>query len=155
MTGRRVVIGVGNEYRSDDGFGPRVIAELAARSRHDVRLAGVELRISDGEPTRMLLAWSGAALAVVVDVAAADGQTGWCELTLPADAAAEHPAASGHSVGLGTTIGLARVLGRMPDRLVALVAYGHEFGLGAGLSPAVAAAIRPVTDRACALVAAP
>jgi hydrogenase maturation protease len=146
-----VVIGLGNEFRRDDGFGPRVLAELAARRDHDGCLDGVELRVSDGEPARLLDAWDGTDLAVVVDVAA--GRTGpgsWTEVALP-DAGARH-VTSGHDVGLGDTVALARVLGRLPERLVVLVAYGEEFGFGVGLSEAVAAAIRPVADRVCTLV---
>jgi hydrogenase maturation protease len=153
MANRTVVIGVGNEYRRDDGFGPRVIAELIARSRDDDRLAGVDLRVSDGEPSRMLQAWAGADLAVVVDVTPGDGSTGWCEVALPSGVEAARTASSGHRVELGTTIAFARALDRLPGRLVALVAYGHEFGLGAGLSDDVTAAVGPVADRACALAA--
>jgi hydrogenase maturation protease len=65
---RRIVIGVGNEYRRDDGFGPLVIAELSARRARDPRLADVGLCACDGEPTRLLDLWTGADLAVVVDV---------------------------------------------------------------------------------------
>ncbi|GAA4607383.1 hydrogenase maturation protease [Actinoplanes octamycinicus] len=153
MVARRVVIGIGNEYRRDDGFGPWVVAELAARRADDPRLDGVDLRVSDGEPSRMLQAWSGADLAVLVDVAAGD-RTGWCEVSLPEDAGPGGPVASGHAIGLGDTIRLARVLDRLPRRLVALVAYGREFGFGPGLSAPVAATIRPVTERICELVAA-
>ncbi|MFI1991479.1 hydrogenase maturation protease [Actinoplanes sp. NPDC020271] len=153
MVWRRVVIGVGNEYRHDDGFGPLVVAALADRVAGDHRLAGVELRISDGEPARMLQAWTGTAITVVIDVAAGHGRTGWQELALLEDTEPEPAAASGHGIGLGTTVELARVLGRLPQRLVTLVAYGKEFGFGVGLSAAVSAAVGPVADRACALVA--
>ena len=57
-----VVIGVGNEFRRDDGAGPAVIGQLRDRVP-----AGVELVITDGEPTRLIEAWAGAALAVIVD----------------------------------------------------------------------------------------
>ncbi|MEV4347535.1 hydrogenase maturation protease [Actinoplanes sp. NPDC049596] len=153
MTARRVVIGVGNEFRRDDGFGPEVVAEL--RGRRDARLAGVELCVSDGEPSRMLDAWSGAELAVVIDVAAGTGRSsGWCELSLPEPGEARH-VASGHGIGLGVTAALARALDRLPERLVALVAYGQEFGFGVGLSDGVAAAVQPVAERVIALVATP
>ncbi|GGK75105.1 hydrogenase maturation protease [Mangrovihabitans endophyticus] len=155
MTGRCVVIGVGNEYRRDDGFGPRVIAELAERRARDHRLAAVDLFVSDGEPSRMLQAWTGADLAVVADVAVGTAPAaGWRELALPPE---DDPrsAASGHAIGLGATVALARELGRLPQRLVALVAYGHEFGFGVGLSTAVATAVRPVVDRVCVLVTEP
>ena len=57
-----VVIGVGNEFRRDDGAGPAVVGRL-----RDLVPPGVELVITDGEPTRLVEAWTGAALAVVVD----------------------------------------------------------------------------------------
>ncbi|SFK77707.1 hydrogenase maturation protease [Geodermatophilus ruber] len=61
MTGGRV-IGIGNEFRRDDGIGPALVARLAARG-----LPGVRLTVSDGEPTHLLEAWAGRELAVVVD----------------------------------------------------------------------------------------
>jgi hydrogenase maturation protease len=155
VAGRRVVIGVGNEYRRDDGFGPVVVSELDDRKARDDRLRGVDLLISDGEPTRMLLAWEGAELAVVVDVVRGGRDGRWSEFVLPRSAMPGPGAASGHTIELGTTVALARVLGRLPGRLVALVAHGRDFGFGPGLSDAVAAAVAPVADRACALVAAP
>ena len=62
-----VVIGVGNEYRRDDGAGLAVVTSLRDRVP-----PGVELVLTDGEPTRLIEAWTGAALAVVVDAVRAD-----------------------------------------------------------------------------------
>ena len=62
-----MVIGVGNEYRRDDGAGLAVVTSLRDRVP-----PGVELVLTDGEPTRLIEAWTGAALAVVVDAVRAD-----------------------------------------------------------------------------------
>ena len=56
-----VVIGVGNEFRRDDGAGPGVVGKL-----RDLGPSGVELVITDGEPTRLIEAWIAVTLAVVV-----------------------------------------------------------------------------------------
>ena len=64
---RTVVIGVGNEFRRDDGAGPAVIARLRALQPGDASLSGVTLALSDGEPGRMIDLWEGARLAVVID----------------------------------------------------------------------------------------
>ena len=64
---RTVVIGVGNEFRRDDGAGPEVIARLRALQPGDASLSGVTLALSDGEPGRLIDLWAGARLAVVVD----------------------------------------------------------------------------------------
>ena len=60
--GRIVVIGLGNEFRRDDGAGPAVIELLRAQPLRDV-----ELLVSEGEPGGLLTDWTGAALAIVVD----------------------------------------------------------------------------------------
>jgi hydrogenase maturation protease len=153
--GPRVVIGVGNEYRRDDGFGPLVVAGLIARRSGDHRLAGVDLRVSDGEPTRLIDLWAGAAVAVIVDaVLDEDHHAGHRhELVLNAlDELDDDPPAGSHSIGLGSTVALARLLERLPRRLVVLAVSGTDFGFGQGLTPPVAAAVPPVTERACALV---
>src|SRR5436309_13334413 len=53
-----VVIGVGNDFRRDDGAGPAVIARL-----RDLAPPGVRLIVTDGEPARLVEAWTGAAQA--------------------------------------------------------------------------------------------
>jgi hydrogenase maturation protease len=62
-----VVIGVGNEYRRDDGAGLTVVTSLRDRVP-----PGAELVLTDGEPTRLIEVWTGAALAVVFDAVRAD-----------------------------------------------------------------------------------
>jgi hydrogenase maturation protease len=61
---RVVVVGVGNPWRRDDGAGPAVAA--AVRTRLDDGVVVLEL---DGEAARLVDAWHGADLAVVVDAA--------------------------------------------------------------------------------------
>jgi hydrogenase maturation protease len=155
---RRVVIGVGNEYRRDDGFGPLVVAEIAQRRAHDSRLSDVEVRISDGEPTVLLELWSGADLAVVVDAVhdGGDHPGHRYELVLDElDGLAEDRAASSHGISLGSTVALGRALDRLPRRLVVLAVAGREFSFGTGLTPQVAAVVGPVVQRACDLVTRP
>jgi hydrogenase maturation protease len=50
---------------------------------------------------------------------------------------------STHAFGVGDAIELARVLGRLPARVVVYGVEGAEFAAGVGLSPAVEAAIEP------------
>ena len=52
--GHAVVIGVGNEFRRDDGAGPAVVARLRAHVPDDVCLL-----VSDGEPAGLIEAWAG------------------------------------------------------------------------------------------------
>jgi hydrogenase maturation protease len=147
MSTRRVVIGVGNEYRRDDGFGPAVAARLAARKPSDV-----DVMASDGEPTRLIDLWTGADLAVVVDAVRADHAGHRYELVLTGADLPWDRAASSHGIGLGSTVELARALDRLPRRLVVLAVSGREFGFGTGLTPEVAAAVGPTVARVRELV---
>jgi hydrogenase maturation protease len=134
---RAVVIGVGNEFRRDDGAGPRVLALLRERAGH-----GIALVPSDGEPVRLIEAWAGASLAIVVDAVRADnarpGRTHRIEVG-HADAG-PGLAVSSHGLGLGEAVGLARALDLMPGRLIVHAVEATEFGFGVGLTPAVDAA---------------
>jgi hydrogenase maturation protease len=151
---RTVVIGVGNEFRRDDGLGPAVLARLRDLQPADANLAGVTLAVSDGEPSRMIELWADADLAVVVDAIRDTGvPTGHrYELDVDALTGTVHAAASSHGIDLGDTVELARALGRMPARLVVLAVAGHEFGFGIGLSSEVAVAVGPLVERVCETV---
>ncbi|MFF4650767.1 hydrogenase maturation protease [Streptomyces sp. NPDC001380] len=59
-----VVIGVGSEFRRDDGVGCAVVRRLDGRLGE-----GAALELSDGDPGRLIALWEGAGLAVVVDAA--------------------------------------------------------------------------------------
>jgi len=139
-----VVIGIGNEFRRDDGVGPLVVGELRALVPGGVRLA-----VSDGEPVRLLEEWEGAKLAVVIDAVLRSGAAGPAPgrtFRLELDRAAAGPAAgvSSHGLGLGDAISLARVLDMLPERLIVHAVEITDCGFGAGLSPAVAAAVPAV-----------
>ena len=107
--------------------------------------AGVRLVITDGEPTRLIDAWAGAALAVVVDAVRV-----WSEPPHPGrvhrfvvdrPGAAAGQAASSHGFGLDEAIALAVALDRMPGRLIVHAIEAADLTQGTGLTPAVAAAV--------------
>jgi hydrogenase maturation protease len=136
-----VVIGVGNEFRRDDGAGPAVIGQLRG-----LVPAGVRLVITDGEPTRLIEAWTGAALAVVVDAVRAEpphpGQIHRFVVDRPG-AGVARPASS-HGFGLDDAVGLALALDRMPGRLIVHAIEAADLTQGTGLTSPVAASVRAV-----------
>jgi hydrogenase maturation protease len=157
-----VVIGVGNEFRRDDGIGPEVLGRLRGRLP-----AGVRLVRSDGQPAELIEAWTGAAVAVVVDAVTVG--------PLPADPVTAEPAGipgrlhrlvldagdippgghvSSHGLGLGDAIGLARALDRLPGRLIVHAVEAADVSQGVGLTPAVAAAAGVLADAVLADLAA-
>lgn len=147
-----IVIGLGNPWRGDDGVGhavaDRIAAGLPAPGHHDV---GVVLL--DGEPARLLDAWTGTRVAVVVDAVRSDRPAGTVLLVEPeaeseSEARAERSASS-HGMGLAHAVALGRRLGRLPaEDLLVVGVVGQRFDLGDTLSPPVAAAV----DAAATLV---
>jgi hydrogenase maturation protease len=149
--GRRVVvIGVGNEFRRDDGIGPEVLSRLREHfgAAPD---AGAETTVqlvnSDGEPTSMIEAWTGASLAVVVDAVVADPPAPGRlhRFAVGRDEAFGAHAVSSHGLGAEEAIGLAAELGRMPDHLVIHAVEAADVGYGVGLTAAVSAAAAALT----------
>jgi hydrogenase maturation protease len=114
-----VVIGVGNEYRRDDGVGLAVASAVQARVPPGVRVV-----CTDGEPSRLLDAWSGVRLAIVVD--AAHGARGDAvepgTVRITTGPGARGGTASSHALGVADAVEAA------------------DLGSGPGLSAPVAAA---------------
>jgi hydrogenase maturation protease len=135
---RAVIIGVGNEFRRDDGAGPQVVARLRGRVPE-----AADLLVSDGEPTRMIEAWDGAGLVIVVDAVRAEPAVPGRLHRLVLDQATAGPSASvsSHGLGLDDAIGLARALDRMPGRLIVHAVEAGDLSQGTGLTLAVAAVI--------------
>lgn len=136
------VIGVGRTVRGDDGAGRRVARLLARES-----LDGVCVTECDGEFDALLELWEGAGAVIVVDALRTGAAPGTLvRLDAHATAVPAPANASSHGFGLAEAIEFARALGRLPRSLVVHGVEAADFTLGAGLSPAVAAAIPALAD---------
>jgi hydrogenase maturation protease len=143
-----VVIGVGNAYRRDDGLGPFVVELLRTRA-----IGGVALCTSLGETTELLDLWDGAGLAIVVDAIRAEpAHPGRVHRLTVLDPPGERSRAA-HGLDLGEAVELARVLGRLPARLVLYAVEAADVGYGEGLSPEVAEAATRVAGEIAAELA--
>jgi len=137
----KALIGVGNEFRRDDGVGPALVARLAGSAPH-----GVTLSVVDGEPSQLLDVWDGMQLAVVVDAVLCDPSTpGRIHRTTLGDAYPAGTSASTHGLGIPDALGLAEALGRAPARLVVFAVEAADLGFGTGLSQPVADALPDLT----------
>jgi hydrogenase maturation protease len=137
----KALIGVGNEFRRDDGVGPALVARVAESAP-----PGVTLSVVDGEPSQLLDAWDGVQLAVVVDAVLCDPSTpGRIHRTTLGDAYPAGTSASTHGLGIPDALGLAEALGRAPARLVVFAVEAADLGFGTGLSQRVAEALPDLT----------
>jgi hydrogenase maturation protease len=140
---RRVVIGVGNAYRGDDAVGLAVAERVRGAVPNDVVVLECEQ-----EPTRLVDAWEGADVAVVVDACVGEDAPG----TVHRFDAGDGPLparvfrSSTHAFGVGDAVELSRALGRLPARLVVYGIGGASFAAGAGLSGPVESALDGVVE---------
>ena len=138
---RRLVIGIGNPDRGDDGAGPAALRELTKSLPE-----GVAVAESRSEPASLIDLWSKANVVFLVDACASGAEPGTIHrfdahlAPLP-----EHfGAVSTHGFGIGAAVELARAIGSLPP---VLIVYGIEAGSfepGAPLSSQVAKAARDV-----------
>jgi len=140
-----VVIGVGNEYRSDDGAGIAVARRLRERFP-----TGVTILEESGEGAALIEAWQGATWVMLVDAVSSGAPPGTIHRL---DAHAEPlPAGffhySTHAFSVAEAVELARSLGRLPPRVIVYGIEGENFNLGVELSPAVEAAVAAVVEQA-------
>ncbi len=139
MNAPAVVIGIGNRFRRDDGSALKVLEELAGRVPDSADL--VE---SDGEPTRIIDAWDGAELAVIVETIRrgdAPGTVVAIEWDVGQPPPTPHREHGSHSLGILEAIELGRAVDRMPRRLRLVGIEPLELGWGEGLSDPVAGSI--------------
>jgi len=141
-----VVIGVGNEYRSDDGAGIAVVRRLQA-----LFPTGVTVLEESGEGAALIEAWKkGATWVMIVDAARSGAPPGTIH-RLDARAA---PVPTGffpystHAFSVAEAVELARSLDQLPAHLIVYGIEGENFAAGLGLSPAVARVVESVVERA-------
>lgn len=135
MSSDILVIGVGNIFRGDDGVGPTV----AARLRQLVP-PGVTVLEQSGEGTSLMAAWENATYAIVVDAVQSGAEPGTIhrldvsEKPIPANYGSHF---SGHAFGVAGAVEMARLLDKLPQRLVVYGIEGLTFATGQGLSSGV------------------
>lgn len=132
-----VIIGIGNTYRGDDGVGHAAAEALMTK------VPGAEVLLLDGEPTRLVDAWAGRRLAIVLDAVRGGDPPGTVHrIQVGTDPLpTTFPPLSSHSAGLESAVALGRALDRIP---AVLVVYGIEpadLSDGHGLSKAVELAL--------------
>lgn len=127
-----LVIGVGNDFRSDDAVGLYVAREI---NKKGLKNTTIIEGINDG--TSMIEAWKGISRAFVIDCVHSGGEPG---KIYRFDALSENipenyfPGLSTHAFNITDTIALARNIDYLPDSLIIYGIEGKNFGTGQGLS---------------------
>lgn len=147
---RIVVIGVGNEYRHDDGVGWAVVSRLRERARRRALPSGIALTTCDGNPARLIDIWEHAHFCIVVDAAYSGAPCPGRVHRLQLDSVEPWQSGnetSSHGLGLGEAVELAHALDRLPRQVIVYAVEIAESGFGVGLSPQIAEIVEPLVVR--------
>ncbi len=137
-----LVIGIGNEFRSDDGVGILVAHAIADRN-----LPGVDVIEQSGEGSALMDAWGKADRVFLVDAVSSAGLPG---AVYRVDVRTE-PLPNGlhlfssHAFGVAHAVELARRLRTLPSSLILFGVAGRSFDSGNYLSPEIERAKLTVT----------
>ena len=153
-----LVVGLGSADRGDDAVGGHVARAVAALA--DPRVVVLEHE----DPTDLIELWTGHddVDVVVVDATCSGAPAG--TLRLLETGSARPPLAQGawartgrggtHAFGLAAAVELARVLGRLPERVTVVGVEAGTLEAGSPLSAAVVAAVPRAVDAVLAAVSA-
>ncbi|MEO0330066.1 MAG: hydrogenase maturation protease [Bacteroidota bacterium] len=126
MGNATLAIGIGNRYRGDDALGCLVVDKLRKRS-----WKGVDVIEHDGEPASLIELWQGYSSVIIVDAVVSGAKSGTIHRIdlhkqyLPTNFGAY----SSHGIGVTEAIELARVIQKLPPRIVFLGIEGASFSM--------------------------
>jgi hydrogenase maturation protease len=140
----RLIIGLGNPLRGDDGVGCRVVNELTRRGLPEGVYA-----LDAGTPGLALLdLMTGYERVILVDAADMGLEPGCFQRMTPAEVhlLASAGPCSLHSLGLAEVLALAQALERPLPEIVIFGIQPAQVGWQEGLSPAVGAALPALAE---------
>ena len=135
-----LVLGIGNPNCGDDAAGPDVVKRI-----EKVDTANIQARAIPGEAASIIAAMKGYNQVVLVDAILPANPTGALHVfdvsrsPLPVGLFGHF---STHSIGLAEAVELARALGELPPRVIALGIEGERFEPGDPMSPRVKEAVK-------------
>jgi hydrogenase maturation protease len=138
----RLIVGVGNVFRSDDGVGPRAAQALQQR------LLNVPILVCDGQAIDLLTGWN-ADTVILIDAMHSGAPAGTIyRFEIPGDLIpADCHLASTHGFGPAEAIALGAALDQLPPRLIIYAVEGATYSEGCGLSAVVEKSVDRVVDR--------
>lgn len=141
-----LIIGIGNRFRSDDGFGPKVIDQLAK-----IVPPNIQIRTHDGEPASLIDSWLNYRDVVLIDAVSSGAAAGALHIHELTHAALPEKfnLYSTHAFGIAQAVELARVLKKLPQRLLFIGAEGLTFEAGLELSAPLESALAPAIEQIC------
>jgi len=139
-----LLIGIGNEYRSDDDAGLAAIRALKAKG-----LPGTLFKECTGDGADLIETWRKEQMVILIDAVSSGAPPGtvyrFDALTQPMPV--RYSFHSTHAFGVVEAIELARALHALPPCLIVYAIEGKNFAAGMGLSPKVEKAVEQVVEQ--------
>ncbi len=138
-----LLIGIGNEYRSDDGIGL-----IVARTIREKQLPHVIVKEESGEGASLMEVWQGFQNVLVVDAVSSGVMPG---TIFRIDANKETVPTkffhySTHAFSVSEAIELARVMNALPPKMVVYGIEGTHFAAGVAISLPVQQAVDKIIE---------
>lgn len=137
-TSTGVIVGLGSDYRKDDGVGLYI-----ARKLRSILPQKIEIIAGVADGTDLIELWNNKNICIVIDAVSSDSKSGMIHeydgLTqdLPENI---FSAFSTHAFSISRTVKLAKTINQLPARLIIYGIEGADFSAGQGLTPAVTTA---------------
>jgi len=139
-----LVIGIGNDFRCDDGVGLVVARKLKEKLGWNAEVIETE-----GEGADLMAQWQGRETVFVIDAVSSGSLPGtlhWVDATT-GSIPSQLRTFSSHRFGLPEAIEVARSLGLMPERLFVCGIEGANFSYGTDLSQQTSDAVGNAVER--------
>ncbi len=139
-----LLVGVGNEYRSDDSVGL-----VIARKIREKQFSSVTVKEESGEGAALMEAWQGFQNVIIVDAVSSGAKPG----TIFRIGANKESVPkkffhySTHAFSVGEAIELSRTMHTLPPRLVIFGIEGANFAAGKDISDSVKQAANQVVEQ--------
>lgn len=136
-----LVIGIGNEYRSDDGVGLAIVRALKKKN-----LSNTKLIESGDDSLNLIDTWKEAKLVILVDAVSSGSKPGtiFCYNALTETIPTQLSFHSTHALSVTEIIVLGHTLHQLPPNLLLFGIEGKHYSSGTHMSPEVENAIPEV-----------
>jgi hydrogenase maturation protease len=139
-----LIIGIGNEFRSDDGYGLVIARKI--RKKIDPSVKVIE---HSGDGASLMEVWKGYDNVIIID-AVCFGKKPGTLLVIDANKKSlptEKMHHSSHIFGLNDAIETARVLKKLPKNIQIFGVEGKSFGTGTSMSEEIKVTMNEVIDK--------
>jgi hydrogenase maturation protease len=139
-----LIMGIGNEYRRDDGIGLEIARKI--RERHLSRVTVLE---ESGDGAALMEAWQGYETVILADAISSGAKPG---TIVEIDVTKKKVPAkffhySTHAFSVAEAIELSRAMKTLPPRLVVFGVEGARFSAGVTISQGVQESVRQVVEK--------